>query len=58
MVLFVTVCFFCLGVYGATQLQVDYDAMFYMRESSFPRKFAEAQRRYFPQVTVTYLGLP
>lgn len=43
---------FGAGVYGAVNLKVDYDALFYMRRDSYPRMFAEAKKRFFPQVGI------
>ena len=38
-----------VGVYGVTQLEIDYDAVWYMRESSYQQHFYLTAQDYFPE---------
>ena len=49
MVIVVTLGLFGGGIYGMTQLETDYNPVWYMRESSYQQHFYIALGHYFPE---------
>lgn len=48
-VLLASVLLFSLGVYGLTQMENNYNPIWYMRKTSYFRQYAEAYSDLFPQ---------
>ena len=58
--IFSTLALFGAGIYGVTQLELNYNPIWYLRESSYQRQFYEAMVTYFPndgEKVSVYIGI-